>query len=65
MPKRGSGARLTTDLKGINFPARRNDLIQHAKKNNAPQDTIEAIESMPDREYMNMADVMQGYGQAS
>jgi hypothetical protein len=64
MAKRaGSGARLTTDLKGMDFPAGKDKLVAQARKNNAPNDTIEAIECLPDREYGSMADVMHGYGE--
>lgn len=50
-------------LKGIDFPAKKKDLIDHAKKNDADSEVIDAIGQMPDDEYGNMADVMKGYGE--
>ncbi len=58
-----SPANITHHLKGIDFPARRQDLERHAKKNGAGDDVLELIRAMPDQEYKNMADVMKGYGQ--
>lgn len=50
-------------LKGIDLPASRQDLIDHAEDNNAPDEVLEVLEQMPDQEYTSMADLMQGVGQ--
>ncbi|RJQ76080.1 MAG: DUF2795 domain-containing protein [Desulfobacteraceae bacterium] len=59
----GSPANVARFLKGIDFPAKKKDLINHAKHNDADQRVIETLNRMPDQEYGNMADVMKGYGQ--
>lgn len=58
-----SPANVTHHLKGIEFPAKKQDLIKHAQKNDAPPEAVEMIEAMPDETYETMADVMKGYGQ--
>lgn len=57
-----SPANVTHSLKGLDFPARKQDLIRHAKSNGAEGAVIEVIEKMPDDEYRSMADVMKGVG---
>ncbi len=59
-----SPSNVTHHLKGIDFPANKADLVQHAKKNGAESDVLDEIEAMPERDYENMADVMQAYGEA-
>lgn len=62
---RGSGqspANVTRFLKGIDFPAQKKDLIQHAKKNQAEKDVMDLIQNMEERDYESMADVMKSYG---
>jgi hypothetical protein len=54
---------MTHDLRGIDFPARKDQMVQHARQNQAADDTNQAIQMLPDREYQSMADVMQGFGQ--
>ena len=53
---------VTHHLKGIEFPASRDDLAAHAKKNGADKDVLDKIGQMPKQEYGTMADVMKGYG---
>ncbi len=50
-------------LKGIDFPCSKQDLIDHAEDNNAPEEVLEVLEELPDQEYTSMADLMQGVGQ--
>jgi len=62
---RGSGqspANVTRFLKGIDFPAQKKDLVQHAKKNQAEKDVLDLIQNMEEKEYGSMADVMKAYG---
>ena len=48
-------------MKGIDYPAKKDDLVQHAKKNGAESEVID-VNRMPEQEYGNIADVMKGYG---
>lgn len=67
MATRGVGgsspANVSRHLKGVEFPANKQDLIQQAEQNHAESEVIETIRRMPDREFRTMADVMKGYGQ--
>jgi uncharacterized protein DUF2795 len=63
-PAGDSPINVTHHLKGIHFPAKKPDLIQHAKQNGAPSEVMQAIEAMPDQNYETMADVMKGFKQA-
>ncbi len=55
---------VTHHLKGIHFPAEKQDLVEQAKKNGAPSEIMEAIEAMPEETYKAVADVMKGFKQA-
>lgn len=59
----GSPANVAKYLKGTDFPAKRDDLINQAKKNDADEKVIETLEKMPEKEYGDMSDVMKGYGE--
>jgi hypothetical protein len=59
-----SPANVTHFLKGIEFPASKDDLLEHAKENDAEDAVCEMIEKMPDADYQSMADVMRAYGEA-
>lgn len=49
-------------LSGIDFPADKRKLIEHARKNNADSDVIQVLEGMPEEQYTSMADVFKGVG---
>ncbi|HOY10992.1 MAG TPA: DUF2795 domain-containing protein [Candidatus Paceibacterota bacterium] len=49
-------------LSGINYPAKKEDLVNHAKSQNAPQDVIDTLEDLPDREYGGPTDVSSAIG---
>ncbi len=50
-------------LKGVSFPATRDDLSKLAKKNHADKEILEVIGNMPDEEYASVAEVLKGVGQ--
>jgi hypothetical protein len=62
----GSGEQSPTNvmhhLKGIDFPAKKGDLVAHAKGSGAPSEVMAKIEAMPDGSYDTVADVMKGFG---
>ena len=43
-------ANVATYLKGIDYPAKKDDLVQHAKKNGAESEVIDVINRMPEQE---------------
>ncbi|MGE5475423.1 MAG: DUF2795 domain-containing protein [Bacteroidales bacterium] len=49
-------------LKGVDFPASKQGLIEQAQKNNAEGDIIDILRQMPDQQYQSMADVLKGVG---
>jgi len=57
-----SAADLQTYLKGMDYPAGKQDLVNHARKNNAPEDVIAAIELFGDRTYRSATDVSTEFG---
>ncbi len=50
-------ARVSKSLKGIHFPADREKVVEYAKKNMAPEDVMDVLENMPEKEYDSMAGV--------
>ena len=50
-------------LSGIDFPAGKQDLVEHAKSNHADKEVLEVLKRMPDQTYKSMKDVMKGVGQ--
>ena len=48
-------------LKGQNYPARREELIQTARKNKAPSEVMEIIKALPEDEFGGPKDVMKAY----
>lgn len=59
-----SPANVSFHLKGIEMPAKKQDLIQKARQNGAPQEVMQIIEKMPEKTFQTMADVMKAYGEA-
>ena len=59
-----SPANVSFHLKGIDFPAGKQDLASQAKKNGAPPEVLDAIDRMPEDDFQSMADVMKAYGEA-
>lgn len=59
-----SPANISHHLKGIGFPAHKQDLIRQARRNGADADVIDMIERLPEAEYGDMAGVMKAYGKA-
>ncbi|WP_332450779.1 DUF2795 domain-containing protein [Methanoculleus sp.] len=57
-----SAADLQVYLKGMDYPAGREDLITHARKNDAPESVITALELFSDRTYQSAADVSTEFG---
>ncbi|MCC7556551.1 MAG: DUF2795 domain-containing protein [Methanoculleus marisnigri] len=57
-----SAADLQVYLKGMDYPAGKQDIVAQARKNNAPEDVITAIEGFSDRTYRSAADVSSEFG---
>ena len=49
-------------LSGVNFPARKQQLIEYARTHNGTDQAIDALGDLPDEQYTSMADVFKGIG---
>lgn len=49
-------------LKGIDFPAGKDALMETARRNEADQDILDVLRQLPDTQYLSMADVLKGVG---
>lgn len=57
-----SPAEIEDHLGGVDYPAGKQDLKQHAQQKNAPNEVVETIDQIPDQEYNSPTDVAQGVG---
>jgi hypothetical protein len=46
-------------LSGVDYPVRRDDLLEKAKSENAPDDVLSALEGLPDREFESPVQVSE------
>lgn len=53
---------LQKHLKGVDYPASKQELIAHAKKQGADEEAISALEQMPDEQYETPTDVSRAIG---
>ncbi len=49
-------------LKGIHYPANREDLLKNAKKNDAPSEVVSTLGRLPAKEYTSPIDVNHEIG---
>jgi hypothetical protein len=50
---------LQKQLKGVDYPARKQDLIDHVRQKGADEAAISALEKLPDREFKNPIELSQ------
>ena len=67
MSSRGVGGESPSNvqkyLKGVDYPAKKRDLVETAKKNAAPNEVVQVIQQFPDQEFKGPQDVMKAYGE--
>lgn len=52
------------NLKGVDYPADKQELIQHARQHGANQDVISLLEQLPDKQqYENPTDLNKALGE--
>lgn len=51
------------DLKGIDYPASKQDLIDHAKKHGADKEVQSLLNEIPEQDYETPAEVSKALGQ--
>jgi Protein of unknown function (DUF2795) len=54
---------LQKHLKGTNYPASKEDLVQRARSNHAPDDVLQMLGALPQNRFASPADVMRAFGQ--
>lgn len=50
-------------LKGIDYPASKEDLSKHAQQQGADENAISALKELPDEQYETPADVSKAIGE--
>lgn len=54
---------LQKHLKGVDYPATKDDLIEQAEEQGADEETLAALEELPDQEYETPAAVSKAIGE--
>jgi hypothetical protein len=57
-----SPAKIQHCLKGAHYPSTKSDLVDLAKRNNAPGDVMSVLYLIPEKEYISPAHVMKEVG---
>jgi hypothetical protein len=67
MSSRGVGgdspANVQKYLKGVDYPAKKQDLVNQAKQNGAPQEVVQELQRFPNQEFSGPQDVMKAYNE--
>jgi hypothetical protein len=57
-----SAADLEHAIKGVNFPASKDELIKQANSNNADSSVVSVVKDLPDEKYSSPIDVSKAFG---
>ena len=49
-------------LKGVSYPATKEDLVKAARQNGAPKEVMEVIQGLGERDFGGPQEVMKAYG---
>lgn len=49
-------------LRDVNFPANKRDIVEQARRQNAPEDVVRALDKLPDQRFNSSMDVSRGMG---
>lgn len=55
-------AKIEESIRGIDFPASKEDLLNRARENNADQEELDALKGLPEQEFNTSADITQALG---
>lgn len=50
-------------LKGIDYPAKKQDLVKHAQQQGASQEVLQTIKDLPQEDYNGPTDVTKAIGE--
>ena len=59
----GITVKIEKSLKGMNYPASKQDLVKKAKQNKASKEVIQTIENLPSNNFNSPVDVQKAFGQ--
>lgn len=54
---------LQKHLKGVDYPASKEQLVQHAQKHGADDNAISVLQQIPDQEYQTPTEVSEAVGE--
>ncbi|MBE0480930.1 MAG: DUF2795 domain-containing protein [Dehalococcoidia bacterium] len=57
-----SAAQIQVYLKGIDYPVNKQQLVDHARSNNAPENVMSFITRFPERTYTRPNEVQEEFG---
>ncbi len=57
-----NAAQLAMYLKGIDYPASKMDIIQTAKTNGAPDNVVQLLNRLPERQYQRANEIEEEFG---
>ncbi len=60
-----SPAAVVDFLEGIQYPCSKADILEHVEQRGAPQMVIEALERLPERQYYDLAQVIDMFSRVS
>ncbi|MGZ7108593.1 MAG: DUF2795 domain-containing protein [Methanobacterium sp.] len=63
MARGGMTAEMQKALKGMDYTASKQELLQQAKQNNASKDVMNTIENLPEEKFNSPVDVKKAWGQ--
>jgi len=49
-------------LRDVNFPANKRDIVEQARRQNAPDEVVRALDKLPDQRFNSSMDVTRGMG---
>jgi hypothetical protein len=58
-----SPSNVQTFLKGVSYPAKKDDLLKAAKNNGAPREIVDILKGLSAEEFGGPQEVMKGYGE--
>ena len=62
MARGGITREIQESLKGMDYPAEKEDLMRQAKQNKANKKVMDAIENLPEQKFKSPIDVQKAWG---
>lgn len=62
MTEKVSPITIQKHLKGMDYPANKDEVVQHARDRQAPENVVSLLERLPEQEYSSAKDVQKAVG---